>query len=377
LITSKEIKTDFFSIFSALGVIFLTLLAACTEIEQRQISSDALPETTQSPTFIVPSTGTQTTTSTRTQSPTAGPSPTSTPLPPFTSFSWEAQPIMIEAAKIKGNPLDYFNYTPFFILYGDGFVVKRSCDEGECRYLQSQLDQDALCQLVNSLALTGFLSAKPEAFSVPGSSDTEIALRVNLYQINAVQISDLDKWVESPGWYQDTLGCTNCFTPPSIDPAFIALYQLLRDYPNSNFSGLRAERLALMLTKPIIAGDPQPWSETITPLSQLAQLSLCPEGQDKRQAVVLEGAEARSIAEFVSMNRNEAALFSEWDQTWQVQTRWLLPLEMPQTCQGSAGFYPPPDYPDILWSCDPGMGTIPSPTPTITPTPSITPTPLR
>lgn len=374
---NKEIRTDFFSIFSTLGVISLTLLAACTGIEQTQISSNALPETTQSPTFIVPSTVMQTTTPTSTQSPTAGPSPTSTPLSPLTSFSWEAQPIMIEAAQISSNPLDYFNYTPFFVLYGDGFVVKRSCDEEGCRYLQTQLDQDALCQLVNSIALTGFLSANPEAFSVPGSSDTEIALRVNLYQQNAVQISDLDKWVESPGWYQDTLGCTNCFTPPSIDPAFIALYQLLRDYPISNFTGLSTERLALMLTKPMITGDPQPWSETIVPLSQLAQLSLCPDSQDRRLAVVLEGAEARSIAEFVSKNRNEAALFSEGDQIWQIQTRWLLPFEMPQTCQGPAGFYPPPAYPDILWSCEPGMGTLPSPTPTITPTPSITPTPLR
>ncbi|MDY6846269.1 MAG: hypothetical protein SVP52_03945, partial [Chloroflexota bacterium] len=108
---------------------------------------------------------------------------------------------MIEAAKIKENPLDPFNYTPFFVLYGDSLVVKRSCDAGECRYLQTQLDQDALCQLVNSLALTGFLSASADAFSVPGRSDTNIALRVNLHQENAVQISDLDKWVESPGWY--------------------------------------------------------------------------------------------------------------------------------------------------------------------------------
>lgn len=377
MINNKAFKTGFFSIFSTLGVTFLTLLAACTGIEQPQISSNTLPETAQSPTFIVPSTGTQTTTSTSIRSPTACPSPTSTPLPPLTSFSWEAQPIMIEAAKIKENPLDPFNYTPFFVLYGDGLVVKRSCDAGECRYLQTQLDQDALCQLVNSLALTGFLSASADAFSVPGSSDTNIALRVNLHQENAVQISDLDKWVESPGWYQDTLGCANCFTPPSIDPDFIALYQLLRDYPSANFSGLRTERLALMLTKPIIAGDPQPWSQDLIPMVQLDELSFCPEDQDRRQAVVLEGAEARSIAEFVSINRKETTLFSEGGQTWQIQTRWLLPLELPQTCQGSAGFYPPVSYPDIHWSCKPGMGTIPSPTPTITATPSISRTPLR
>jgi hypothetical protein len=273
--------------------------------------------------------------------------------------------------------MDAFSYTPFFVLYGDGLLAVRSCDDQGCRYLQTHLDQDGLCQLVNALVLTGFLSADSDAFIVPGSSGNEIRLRVNLFRENAIQIPDLDRWVEEPGWYQAFVGCTQCFNPPVIDPAFTALYQLVTNYSNPNFTGLKTDRLAVMITKPIINAEPQPWSDTLTSLNQLASQSTCPGEENKYQAVVYEGDQARAFADFISKNKNDLPLFTEGDSAWQVQTRWLLPYEMPQSCDDSPGLYPPATYPNIIWSCNPEMGAIPTATPTITPTPSITPTPLR
>ena len=284
---------------------------------------------------------------------------------------------MVEAAYVSNDPLDPFGYTPLFVLYGDGQLVKRVCEGGECRNLTAQLNQDAICQLINAIDRTGFMHVDPKAYRLPEGSGDLFRLSVNIDALNTAEIPNLDRWIESPEWYVEIAGCINCFDPPSIDPAFINLYHLLTRYPERDLSGLRSDRLALWITEPINAETPQPWDETLVSLIDLAERSICPGEPSQKQAVILEGAQAQAVANFLSQFGMSVPIFSEEGRTWQVQSRWLVPYERPYTCQGYAGLVPPDTFDTIQCRCDPAMGAIPSATATITPTPSITPTPLR
>ena len=347
-----------------------------------EVINPTIPESAILTTLILPTSTTVPATPTLlpTNTATPGPSPTSTPLPPLEENTWRAKPMMVEWASIANDPLDPFRYTPFLILYGDGLIVKRSCqDDGrlDCRYLQKQLDEVELCRWINAIDRTGFLDANPLAVQVPGGTGTEIRLAVQVYAENGVQIPDLDRWAESPNWYGEFTGCPACFEPPAIDPAFIGLYRLLSTYPDEELSGLNTERLAVWLTKPVVTGAARAWNDDEVSLAAVAEWSACPDDPARQQAVVLEGSMARQVSDFLSSQGNLTPLFTENGQTWQVHSRWLLPYEMPQTCQAPAGLYPPSDMPNIVWQCEPTMGAIPTSTSTITPTPSVTPTPLR
>lgn len=358
-------------------IIILMILAGCQ-------TPDATPTPTDSPrpspsqmTWLFPSPTVPTTTPIPTSTPTPGPSPTSTALPDLAARSWQAQPIIVEAAHIDADPLAPFSYTPLFVLYGDGWLVKRTCQNAECRYLGSQLEPETLCQLINTIDRTGFLDANPSAFTLPGGTGAAIRLSVRLDVENHVEIPDLDRWIEDPNWYGVFAGCLNCFLPPQIDPAFIDLFQLLTSYTISSLSGFQAERLAVWLTQPVIAGVPQAWHPDLVSLSELADQSTCTGEPARSQAVILEGAVARGVSSFLSTSGEGVPIFSENGRAWQVHSRWLLPYEMPQTCDRAPGLYPPPEGANQNWQCAPDMGSIPTSTGTITPTPSVTPTPLR
>lgn len=356
------------------------LLSACDG--SVEMIDSTIPESATFQTLILPTSATVSATPTLlpTNTATPGPSPTSTPLPPLMENTWRAKPLMIEWASIANDPLDPFRYTPLLILYGDGTLVRRSCQNDgllACRYLQKQLDEVELCQWINAIDRTGFLDANPITVQVPGGTGTEIRLAVQVYAENGVQIPDLDRWVESPNWYGEITGCPGCFDPPVIDPAFIDLYYLLSTYPDEELSGLNTERLAIWLTKPVVTGEARSWNDDMISLAALAERSACPDDPARQQAVVLEGRTASQVSDFLSSQGDLAPLFTENGQTWQIHSRWLLPYELPQTCQDPPGLYPPTDMPNIVWQCEPAMGAIPTSTSTITPTPSITPTPLR
>lgn len=350
-------------------------LSACVPIEQILPTITAQPTITASVTLPPPSNTPLLPSSTPSLASTFGPSATSTPQPALEAHAWQAAPVMVEAAILAADPVEQFGYTPFFVLYGDGLLVVRSCDEGECRYLQTQLNQEQLCLLINTIDKIGFLKVDPQSAFVPLGTGTEIRLHVRVYEENFIQIEDLNRWVERPDWYPSFAGCQNCFDQPNVDPAIANLYRLLSTYSLPEPSGLQTDRLALWLTQPVIMGTPQIWADDLIPLASLSQASLCPNDPARRQAVILEGAMAYSTASFLS--GQQVPLYTDGQTTWQVQSRWLLPYEMPQTCDQPAGLYPPDQILEIAWQCEPFMGTIPTSTATITPTPSITPTPLR
>ena len=106
-------------------------------------------------------------------------------------------------------------------------------------------------------------------------------------------------------------------------------------------------------------------------------MALCPEDRHRQSAVILEGQAARALTSYLSVHAGDAPIFTQDGVTWQVHTRWLLPHEMPQTCDQAAGLFPPASETGLNWICAPEMGTIPTPTATVTPTPTLTRTPLR
>ena len=263
------------------------------------------------------------------------------------------------------------------MVYSDGRLIKRICQEDICQYRQSQLNQNDLCQLINAIDRTGFLDAGSNAFQLPPGTDVAYRLSVAVNQENTVTIPDLARWIETPNWYDAVAGCSNCYPDPIIDPAFIDLYELLKSYNPPDLTSYQSTRLAVSITDPVIAGLPRPWPEEVIPFSELLEGSTCDGAITQRQAVILQGALAQTIAEVLSAQSGLAPIFSDGEETWQVQSKWLLPNELPQTCQSPAGIYPNNNDPLTSWRCSPEMGAIPTSTATITPTPSITPTPLR
>jgi hypothetical protein len=334
-------------------------------------TATGIPTASQTP---LAATTAVTATPTGTATATPGPSPTSTYLPPLAGRTWQAEPVLIEAARIEGDPLNPFQYTPLLVLYGDGRLVQRRCQDDGCQYRQTTLTEEALCQLVNAIDRTGFLSTAEDAYSLPGETGAVIRLAVHLDVEKVVDIPDLDRWISDPGWYLRETGCVTC-DPATINPAVIALYRLLTTYAGENWTGLETERLAVWLSEPLIAGTPQSWDADLIPLADLAARADC--GDGTQGAVILEGAPATALADVLASLGNNAPLFEQDGVVWQVQSRWLVPYESPQTCGAPAGLTLPPVYPTYTWSCSPLMGAIPTPTPTITPTPTATGTPIR
>lgn len=308
---------------------------------------------------------------------TLGPSATSTYLPSLMPHSWQADPVMVEIAALEPGSRSPSEYTPIWVLYGDGLLIQRECQEDVCRYLQKQLGIDEVCFLVNTIDRTGFLAADPQSLEIPSGTGKLIHLKASVYAQNEILIPDLDRWIETPNWYKAYIGCANCSVEPVIDPAFLTMYQILTQFTPDDMSGLTTDRLALWLSEPVIAGPPQAWSEDLPPLNSLAENAICPGELTQRQALIFEGKQAREIADFLSRPAGGIPLYQQGEGIWQVQARWLLPYEMPQTCQAPPGLYPPVEFPVLIWECQPGMGAIPTPTPTITATPSQTPTPIR
>jgi hypothetical protein len=268
-------------------------------------------------------------------------------------------------------------YQPLLILYGNGLLIKQICEDSDCHYGQVQLVQESLCRLVNAVHLTGFLDADPWAFSVPGSTGACILFNIQLDRMNTAKIDNFDSWMDNPDWYDEILPCTNCYEAPVFDPAFEALYRLLSTYEDEAFESFQADRLAVWISPAILLGNPSTWDASLPALEGLIERAICPNEPNQRTALILEGTTARSVSEFISSLETELPVFRENEKHWLVQTRWLLPHEMPQTCERPPGFYPPIMEEAIIWSCAPEMGAIPTPTPTITPTPSMTPTPIR
>ncbi len=284
---------------------------------------------------------------------------------------------MVEAAYLAVDDQEPFPYTPFFVLYGDGTLVQRACQNGACRYLQAQLNGESLCRLVNSIDQTGFLDADPAQVDLPAGTGTRVRLAVQVYQHNQAHIPDLDRWAHDPDWYRAYSGCPACPVFARIDPAFIDLYRLLTTFAEADLTGLTTDRLAVWLAQPVVAGDPQTWPGDLISLANLAEMSRCPGRASRQSAVIFEGQAARSLASYLSTHPGDAPIFTQDGATWQVHTRWLLPCEMPQTCDQEAGLFPPADTVEMTWTCSPEFGFIPTATPTITPTPTITATPLR
>jgi hypothetical protein len=282
--------------------------------------------------------------------------------------------VLVEMARIEGDPLNPFQYTPLLVLYGDGRLVQRRCQEDICQYRQTILAEADLCQLVNAIDRTGFLNLGEDAAALPTEGNAAIRLDIHLDVEQTVVVSDLERWVSDPGWYQRETGCVTC-NPAVINPAVIALYRLLTTYAGERWVGLETARLAVWLSKPVIAGTPQPWGADLIPLDELAARADC--GYGAWQAVTLEGPPASALADALASRGAEAPLFEQEGKVWQVQSRWLLPYESPGTCSAVPGLIPPAIHPVVEWSCSPAMGAVPTPTPTITPTPTVTATPIR
>jgi hypothetical protein len=286
---------------------------------------------------------------------------------------------MIEAAHSQSQAEAVpFPYTPIFVLYGDGLIIQRQCQSGTCQFYQSRLDPIDLCRLVYAVDRTGFFDADPANYQPPEESTEQTLLSAAFYKENAVLLDGFRLWLENPNAFGPQQEGPSSFETPRMDPAFLNFYQLITTYDQSPLQSYQSDRLAIWLSPPVLAGTPQPWPETLIPLEELARRTAC-SGNEKTQAIVLEGQPARDLSALLAKTAKGGypTVFFQGEGIWQIESRWLIPYEMPKTCSRPAGLYPPPALSATQWQCSTDMGAIPSPTPTITATLTLTPTPIR
>jgi hypothetical protein len=285
--------------------------------------------------------------------------------------------VLIQAA--RRDPLAHspFQLDPFFVLYASGELILQQCQGNQCGLFSQQLETGEVCRLLNRIDQSGFFDYDPASYQPPESGGPSIAIQVNAWRSKAVDLDQLDQWIADPGWFARQQQCKQCPAGPQILPALLNTYDLLSRYQPVEEKPYVADRLAVWVSQPWLAGTPQPWTGTELSLTSLYQASRCSNPQQS-QAVVLTGSEAGQVSELVdaATTNNNAPIFSEDPLQLQLQTRWLFPLEAAPGCGEASNTLPAANAPtpSFTLSCQPANGLADIPTSAVsgyTPTPYV------
>ena len=129
----------------------------------------------------------------------------------------------------------------------------------------------------------------------------------------------------------------------------------------------QADRLAVWISKPWLAGTPVPWLLQGISLSQMYTDSRCSDPSIGR-AIELTGSDAVRVSEYVNqmINLGNPPVFTEGNLTLQLVDQWLLPGEAAAGCNETTDPLPAASYPtpDFQLACQPSDGLLPVPTAT-------------
>jgi hypothetical protein len=280
---------------------------------------------------------------------------------------WLPEPILIQAGTIHDLKIDPFDRDPSFVLYANGLLIQKKCDSSSCQYLTASLNMRQTCSLLNTIELYGFFDYDPSSYQTPLAGGEITYLEVTSWRNQHIALYQLKDWLEDPDWLDRLLGCDDCRKPPEIKPALSETYWLLEDLEIPGAVVYQPPSLALWLSEPQLAGDPQDWALSTPSLNRLVSMSQCP-SEDQHQAVILTGTEAESVASYINqvINQGFPPIFKENGGLYQVATRWLLPYERAAGCGESTNQFPSADIPAAteMLSCRFSDGIIPTRTST-------------
>ena len=333
-------------------------------------SLTSTPSPTQTQTRTRPPLPTQkpsrTLTPTWTATITPGPSPTGTPQPPLTAHQWQPGPVLIQMGVSPVDVTRLLGPSPDFILYSSGQLIIRKCDQNLCNFRTQTLPRREVCSLLNTIDQFGFFDYDPATFHAPESGARSIFIEVNGWRRASLELSQLDRWLADPNWFDKEHGCDHCAERPVIPPALRNTYHLLTTFLPAKMKDYQADRLGVWLSKPYMEGAAAPWMPDSPSLADLQERAKCPSG--KTQALVLPGAEAIRVSEYTNrlLMDGYAPIFTEGDLRLQVVSQWLLPEQSPAACDETSGSLPAAAAPtsSAILSCDPQDGQIPTPSAT-------------
>ena len=280
---------------------------------------------------------------------------------------WLPEPILIHAGIIHDLKTDPFDRDPSFILYSSGLLIQKKCTAGSCQHLSVNLNNRQVCSLLNTIELYGFFDYDSSGYRTPLAGGEISYIEVTAWRSQRIALYQLEDWLKDPNWLDRLLGCDDCRKAPEIKPALSETYWLLEDLEIPGAVVYHPPSLAVWLSESQLAGDPVDWELNAPSLSRLAGMSQCP-FKDQRQAAVITGDEAESVAGYINqvINRGGAPIFQENGVIYQISTRWLLPYEQAAGCGESTNQFPSLEIPrsTVQMSCRLSDGIIPTPTST-------------
>ena len=303
-------------------------------------------------------------------SPTPGPSPTSTALPPLVAHTWQPAPVLVQAGYYDKDNLSPFGKEPYLVLYATGQLIMKQCQGARCTLGTQTLDRQGICSFLNTIDRQGFFDYDPSTFQSPQGGGRAFYLEVNAWRSKSVQIDGLDQWLQDPSWLDKQLHCTNCVARPVVLAALANTFDFLNRYHPTGLKTFQADRLAVWISQPWLAGTSTPWLLQGISLSQMYTDSRCSDPANGR-AIELTGSEAVSVSEYVNqiVSLGNPPVFTEGNLKLQVVDQWLLPGEVAAGCGETTDTLPAVSYPtpDFQLQCQPSDGLIPIPTPTLPP----------
>jgi len=300
------------------------------------------------------------------------PTPTVTPSIDLTRGfrEWLPAPILIQSGVIHDQKRDPFDRDPSFVLYADGTLIKKSCAASRCDYLTVKLNVKQICALMNTIELYGFFEYDPSSYQPPVAGGEITFIEVAAWRNQSIALYQLKDWIEDPYWLERLSKCDGCHKSPEIKPALLSTYRLIDTYSPPGAEIYHPEQLALWLSDPELAGEPVDWALGSPSLSLLDEMSRCVDAS-QRQAVVLSGSKAESVASYINqvINQGLSPIFAEDSLVYQISSRWLLPYEQAAGCGSSTNQFPSLNIPQAteLMICRVSDGIIPTPTTTLFP----------
>ncbi|MGB8251629.1 MAG: hypothetical protein WCF08_00305 [Anaerolineaceae bacterium] len=283
---------------------------------------------------------------------------------------WFPAPILIQTGVIHDQKRDPFDRDPSFVLYADGTLIKKSCATSRCETLTVKLNEKQICALLNTIELYGFFEYDPSSYQPPVAGGEITFIEVAAWRNQSIALYQLKDWIEDPNWLERLLKCDGCRKSPEIKPALINTYRLIENFSPPGIGIYHPQQLALWLSYPELAGEPVDWALGSPSLNRLAEMSRCANA-GQRQAVVLRGSEAESVAGYINQVINEglSPIFTEDSLVYQISSRWLLPYEQAAGCGSSTNQFPSLEIPPAteLMICRVSDGIIPTPTTTLFP----------
>lgn len=366
----------------ALGVLFVfsLILLGCIQPIDQSITQVSKITSSPSPTLSASLTPTVKPTITRrptkTPRPTRTPRPTytptltltptvtltSTPVPALVAHTWQTDAVLL-LHDVRGGDGFSYPYPPQLVLYADGRLFKLDyvkVDDGYLsQILTQQLDQQQVCQILNSIDQYGFFDYDPSTYvyDLYGGEPT-VLLRVNAWRSNEVSLLGLNS-IMRPNGISEYTEARNGLPAPIILPAIAKTYDFILNQIGDNLQPYEPERLGVWVESRFVSRHPRkPWPLIAPKLADLYDQFSDIQNKDGFGSV-LRGEDAKSVYELLdeSIAKDE---FTDGVYQYGVFARPLLPYEAPPSLFGIRSEIPAPEFPkpEYQLSCSPEDGVL-------------------